>query len=283
MPPLPPALEALAREAAATFTRFPRALFEDLARRYLVPLGAALEGAPDRDAVLASYARLLAEAAGRRYVRAVPGEDAAPESVLEHLLLRVAPRDLARVAPGRRVARLAEAWNLGEGLRTQPAWLRRTLLRTSHALASLDTLAGDLATLVDDLGKEGPPASWEGPFRVALLDPREHDPDFLPGNLHFPKPSVVCVHDRHDTRRKLGVALLRGGRSTLVDRPPCGGEDAQFEPGPFPVFEVDGVRLGEATVPLPNFGHWFRFATTASGFLLASAVSSQRLWVVESA
>jgi hypothetical protein len=126
-----------------------------------------------------------------------------------------------------------------------------------------------------------PAARWEAPYRVSLLSLRQADEEILPGELHLAAPSVLIVTDRLRPVR-LGVHLRREGRSRVLG---TFGETSAFpdEPAAVPVtWEEATARIGDEPVSLPFLGGPYRWALVNAGYLVATAVDSQKLWIVES-
>jgi hypothetical protein len=127
-----------------------------------------------------------------------------------------------------------------------------------------------------------PPSTWKGPLSFVVLDAAGGD-GFLPGRVHLAAPAIACVHHRREERRQIAIQLRPGGKSLSLGRTPCFGE---FAPPPE---ELPSVKFDEsrATVAgkklvLPRFGSEFAHAVAPCGFIIASAKSSQRVWVIES-
>ena len=107
--------------------------------------------------------------------------------------------------------------------------------------------------------------------------------DFLPGEMHLAAPRVVCVADRRDPDHRLGLLLGHGGQSRWLG--PVPAMAPYDEDGPKPAAKVSGgeARVGSHQVDLPLLGEAHRVASARAGFVVVSAVDSQRLWIVETA
>ena len=142
-------------------------------------------------------------------------------------------------------------------------------------------LPAHLATVLEPVLVPPPPSQWTGPCALAVLDLRRIADRFLPGEMHLAGPAVVCVHDRRRPGAQLGVLLGRGGRSRVLGATPCLG--ATLHEGARPAVTLDDGRLaiGKLSVALGWLREPLEKLVTATGFVVASAVDSQRLWVVD--
>lgn len=200
--------QELEHEAQRRFVRWDTRLWKEIGAGPALDLVESLRkaGAPE-DAVLAlvsSYLRLACEGIGLGYL--FPSA-AGADSFFTQAWLRLIPKGLAGVPAARRGEVLASCWNLGENLEAAPVWLRRIFLRTS---ATPEGLA-DLESLVADVSRQAlsPPARRLAvPVEVGRVPLGDEDPRFLPGNVHFLAPTVVCVHDR--------LRIATGGRDAAT-------------------------------------------------------------------
>jgi hypothetical protein len=254
-----------------------------------VVLAAGLGDVPDSDRVIDAYLRLVAEALQLGYLdRATCArlEDgpAPPTNLLAHCLLEVIPQRLPACAADRQLGLLAQIWNLGEGLLRQPPWMARIASALLPEVDNLEHLGPALAEKLEPLLSPPRSSSFAGPFAVQMLDLREVDDDFLPGAMHAATPTVICVHDRVRRGRYGAVALAaRGGCRSLGTTPCLADEPAEIR-DPIDVQIGDGrARIASHDVALPTVHAESAHLTLASGFVVVSAVDSQRLWIVESA
>jgi hypothetical protein len=171
---------------------------------------------------------------------------------------------------------------VGEGLHREPPWKGR-LANVLVPDVDLDRLGEALAATLEPLLVVPRTSSFGGPFALHLLDLREVDDDFLPGAMHAAAASIVCVHDRLRSERHAAVALAARGASRTLGTSPClsdappgtdGAVDAVLGPGKV---MVAGREVALAAVSAPQ-----AHLVMASGFVVVSAVDSQRLWVLES-
>jgi hypothetical protein len=232
----------------------------------------SLQGDPAAAPTLASYLSLLREAVGLQYLAlSQPGDLTAPaRSFLTEALCHLLPRLLAPAAPEVRAAALAQVWNAGERLESLPPWLGRYLAVRLRGLESLAALEASLAAAIHEGFDEVPPAAWEGPYRVTVLD--AGDWLFLPGRIHFATASLACVHDRRRAGKQLAVLARRGTPPLLLGPTPCLGEDR-------PPFAATTLAPGR----IPGLPEQGELAAVAGGCALLGSPLSQRLWVLEAA
>lgn len=193
------------------------------------------------------------------------------------------PALLPKTPPGEQVALLAKTWNLAEGLLGEPAWVNRAV---AGALANADSLLDLDRRILRVLEAALLPrarASLAGPFSVRSVDTRAIDHAFLPGAMHFSAPALLCVHDRKRKGVHAGLLLGPKGAASLLGPCPCLGRPEK-EPADLPTITLipGGLRVGDAKIPLTYFHRGHSAAASRAGYLVASALDSQRLWVVES-
>lgn len=279
-------VDQFAAEVAAVARRnssqFDAARFQALVATRVRELWPLIRGAPHAASVLRSYLRLLAEAVGMGCLI----EDARGQQrdFLSDLLVNQVPARLPGVAPERRTACLAQLWNLGEGLLQEPAWLNRFAMVFAHeasAAGDLLALPAQLTAVLEPVLAPRPPSQWAGPCQLVVLDPRPVTDGFLPGEMHLAAPAVVCVHDRRRAGSQLGVLLEHGGKSRILGAAPCLGSTVHEGARPAVAFSPGSLAIGDHQVPLGWLREPLERLVTATGFVLASAVDSQRLWVVD--
>lgn len=198
-------------------------------------------------------------------------EDAgSPRGLLARLLHQSIPRE--PTSP----ARIAELWNIAEGLRSSVAWMDAIVSRTLDELSSLDDLEAHVAQQIRALCD--PSARPLDRLHPMILDCRSHRDDFLPGRLRLITPRVAAVADRL-TGAELALAVFP--HRTIFAGPvelPASAETLLLETS----FEGYCVRLGErrvAWMPMLHAPH----ASLASpaGFVLATCYDSQRVWLAQ--
>ncbi|MBI5514321.1 MAG: hypothetical protein HY909_11165 [Deltaproteobacteria bacterium] len=239
--------------------------------------GEALYAAIGDASLVGGYLALVAEAVGLEYLR---GPEDGAASLLGWGLLRAAPTLLPRAPAARRTHLLAMLWNLGEAVLREPAWINSYATAMVHAVDDLEKLPEHLVATLDPVLRPRPVSRWQGPFTVEVLDPRALVEDFLPGPMHLAAPTVVCVHDRRREGSQMGVLVPAEGGRRLVGPVPCLGT-AHREPA-VPTVSVDarGLQVEGRSVALPFLAAPHQSLAALGGFVVASAVDSQRLWVV---
>ncbi len=280
------AIDHFESEGARRFARWDAPLY----RAFIEGPGARLLGAI-RDtegavSVFEAYLRLLVEAVGYGYIDAAcldKNEARSPRSLMALALTTHIPALLPKAPPREQMALLAKTWNLAEGLLGEPAWVNRAV---AGALANADSLADFDKRIVRVLEAALLPrarASLAGPFSVRSVDTREVDHAFLPGAMHFSAPALLCVHDRKRKGVHAGLLLGPKGAASLLGPCPCLGRPEK-EPSDLPTITLipGGLRVGDAKIPLTFFHRGHSAAASRAGYLVASALDSQRLWVVES-
>lgn len=285
------AIDHFEREGARRFVRWDSALYrsfiEGPADVLLTGMTGGGQGNPaDVTRVFEAYLRLVVEAIGCGYVDASsvnPTVDHPAPSLLVLLLVDRAPALLPRAPVASRVSILARAWNLAEGLFGEPAWLNRAVASALAGVDSLSDLDRRLLRVLEATAAPKTRAALAGPFSVRMLDTRTVDHAFLPGAMHFSAPSLVCLHDRRRKGVHAGLLLGPKGAGSLLGPGPCLGrpekEDADL---PTITFVPGGLRVGDAKLPLSFFQRGHSAAASRAGFLVASALDSQRLWIAES-
>ncbi|HEX3758136.1 MAG TPA: hypothetical protein VHW23_05500 [Kofleriaceae bacterium] len=276
-------VERVAAEMAVagrrTSSRFDAARFHALATGCGGELWQRIAGDPHAVAVLRSYLRLLAEAVGMGCL--VPDAGGAMRDLLSDLLATHVPARLTELPVEHRAACLAMLWNLGEGLLQEPAWLNRFAMAFAGDARDLLALPAHLERLLEPVLAPRPPSQWAGPCTLAVLDPRSLADGFLPGDMHLAAPAVVCVHDRRRAGAQLGVLLEHGGRSRFLGATPCLGREVHEGARPAVTFAANHLAVAGHQVALGWLRAPLEKLVTATGFVVASTVDSQRLWVVD--
>jgi hypothetical protein len=281
-PVLQERLDELRRDGPRQFARWDAALFEALVAGPLGVLAEGLNGQADAGAVLAAYLGLLHQGVGSAAVRRAEADTAGWSNYLEHCLVEQIPALLPRAPSGRRLALLVKAWNLGEGLLREPGWLDRYVSASATTLGSLEELEAFLVRTLEPVLSTAPPASWEGPFSVTVLDLRPLHEEFLPGEITLAAPAVLRVTDRRHTGTEMGVLLAAGGHSRPLGLMTGLREFTESGDRPAVEFQDGRVRVGGQEVAVPRLRRCHRHLVARSGFVAACAVDSQRLWILES-
>jgi hypothetical protein len=271
-------LRQLDEEGQRRFAGWDAPLFAAYCRSFLPALWNRLP--PRSNETFAGLSALVQQGIGEGYLKSEP--EAPPLNFLEFCLRGWLPQVLPGLPPEQHLPLLARVWNLGEGLLREPEWV------SAYVMSRMDELRTDkmpeefLIGVLRPILEPAPPARWEPPFQVTLISLRHDDDEFLPGEMHMAAPTVLVVSDRRRPTR-LGVHLRRQGQSVVLGR---FGPNNSFQDHPAGVqvaWQDDTVHIGKAKVALPFLGSPFRFAVVAAGYLVASAVDSQKLWIVESA
>jgi hypothetical protein len=265
--------DEVGRKAEVQRARFDRATFLALARG---PSEALLAAGVD-EVLTRSYLELLAEAVGLEYLHT---EDDAQHSLLGWGLLRAAPALLPRAPVERRAALLASVWNLGEGVLKEPAWVNSYVTAMAFTVEDLEALPEHLVSTLDPVLRPRLVSRWQGPFSVEVLDPRPLVDDFLPGAMHLAAPTVVCVHDRRREGPQVGVLVPAEGTRRLVGPVPCLGRSHREPSVPTVSLDARGLTVEGRLVPLPMLSSPGEHLAALGGFVVAAALDSQRLWVV---
>jgi hypothetical protein len=280
-PDLQGRLDELRRDGPRRFARWDAALFEALVAGPGRTLAAALVGQPDAVAAVAAYLSLLHQGVGTAAVRRAGAGADGWGGFLERCLLEQVPALLPRVPAGKRVAALAKAWNLGEGLAREPAWLGHYVCASAAALGGLEELDDFLVRTLEPVLSAPPAASWQGPFAVTVIDLRPLHEDFLPGELVLAAPTVLRVKDRRRAGAEVGVLLGHGGRSKALGLMSGLGEFPDSGDRPAVAFQDGQALIAGQPVAVPRLRRCHRHAVARCGFVAACAVDSQRLWIVE--
>ncbi len=283
-------IAAVARDGPRQHARWDAGLFEELARGAALAVWQAVQGRARAEPIFRAYLRLVQEALGAGYLRREVAETGSsrpplawqPPNFLSLCLVRLIPRSLPRVPEGEQLAWLVKVWNLGEGLLREPAWVDRFVTACAANLDEVTDIEGFLMRTLEPALAPGGPARWEGPFAVTVLDARPIDDEFLPGDMHLAAPAVLCVHDRCRAGVHLGLFLQHERRSRFLGTSPCLGEYPAPETPPTVRRGEHRMKIGSHTVELPFLRRGRQHVIAGPGFVVTSAVDSQRLWVVES-
>lgn len=272
-------------DARTLYSKWNPAVWESFCRGPGSRLAKSLEGRADRRELLESYLALGREAVGLQYIDqpTFDPNPPAPPTFLAAFWVDVLPRLLPAVPPVHSSELLAKIWNVGERLVREPVWLTRYLTGCLDRLRDLTRFESWLRETLTPVVDEPPPARWTGPMNCTIVDCRPFHDEFLPGKIHLAAPAVACVHDRREERARLGILLRHGSGSLCLGRTPCLGDYRAADGQAPPVsFGKQGVLVGSREVPLPHFGTPQGHAVAPTGFVIAAARASQRLWIVES-
>jgi hypothetical protein len=280
-PELQGRLDELRHDGPRRFSRWDASLFEALAAGPFLALSEAIDGQADAGPVLAAYLALLHQSVGCAGVRRASAGPGGWATYLERCLVEQVPALLPSVPAGKRLPILVKAWNLCEGLLREPGWLDRFVCASASGLGGLEELEGFLVRTLEPVLSAAPPAAWQGPFTVTVLDLRPVHEEFLPGEITLAAPAVLRVTDRHHAGIEIGILLRAGGNSKPLGLLSGLGEFTDTNQTPIVEFRDGLVRVGSQEVAVPHLRSCHSHLAVRSGFVAACAVDSQRLWVLE--
>jgi hypothetical protein len=272
-----PTIERLAQKGAAQFSNWNPSLFQAYCQRLLKDHSKA---SLSSRLVATALAEMLCEGIGRGYL--TTNLQANPANLMEYCFRNWLMARLADIPAERQLSFLADAWNLLEGVLREPSWVNAYVMARVRELHREIGLESFLGPVLKPLFEPATPANWTGPFRVTMLSLRAGDDEFLPGEMHLVAPTILTVKDR---KRDLacGVVLRKQGQSEVAG---IFGEVSPFveqASGMPPSWKGEWVTLGKERIQLPFLGEPFRWLQVHAGFVVANAVNSQKLWIVESA
>jgi hypothetical protein len=269
---------AVRRDGLQRFAQWNSAVFDALVAGPVRLLAERLQEQPNAEKVLAAYLQLLQQAVGSGILAQADGEGT---NFLRRCLVQLIPELLPAEPPAEQVPLLVKVWNLGEGLHGETEWLGRYVAAWVGDLKRLADVESFLVRTLEPVLTPAPPAAWSGPFAVTVLDLRPVHEEFLPGEVCLAAPGVVCVKDSKRPGVQIGVLLRRERQSRVLGL--TQGLRTHAEDVPLPAVQFDDQRMEIAghSVPLPLLRRCRHHAVARAGFVAASAVDSQRLWVVE--
>lgn len=277
----PAMLGPLRDEGPRQFSRWDAAVFDAVTSGSAAALAGRLAGQPNADAVLAGYLRLVQQGVGSGVVKNAEA-GAGWSSFLERLIVELIPARLLEIAPERRLKVLVDAWNLGEGLLREPAWVDRYVNACAGGLPRLDALEDFLVRTLGPVLTPAPPATWSGLMKITTIDLRAAHDEFLPGKLHLAAPTVLCVEDRRRPGLQVGVFLRHKQKSEALGVVSGLGEYEETDTLPFVTFTDGKAKIGSRVAEVPTLRRCHAHAVARAGFVVACAADSQRLWVIES-
>lgn len=274
------AIAQLAAESPQAYSRWSDATFRAYVAGPLAVLVEQLrakEDAAEMESVSLAYLQMLREGIGTGLVGPIERNCA---NLLEYSLRESIPRQLAAVPKQDRLKVLARVWNLCEGLSHEPAWLNQYVLNRAAAGFEIERIETFLSAVLSPVLSAGSKATWTGPFRISVLNPRPWEDDFLPGEMHLMAHAIACVNDRRG-KTCLGVLFQKGGKSEFIGPLPSSRQHVEPQPADWRV-EPNRLCIPGHQVALPYLARPHRTLFAAAGFAVVSAVDSQRLWIVES-
>jgi hypothetical protein len=274
-----PTIERIARKGRTLFSKWDMSLFQDYCRatlpRLMGPSPASETGQP----VATAFAELLCEGIGRGYLGTSLHAD--PANLMEFCLRDWLLRRLSDGTTEHRMQLLADCWNMLEGLLREPRWVNSYVMARVRELEKENDLQSFLARVLGPLFEPAISSNWSGPFRVTTLSLRKGDEEFLPGDMHVVAPNILAVRDRRHSL-SLGIILRKQDQSELA------GIFADTAPYPEPQSAVtphwkgEWLSFGNERIQLQFLAEPFRWIQLSAGFVVASAMNSQKLWIVES-
>lgn len=278
-PMLSATVERLTQKGRIRFSHWADSLFQDYCQVTLPRLTGPSLTAATWQPVSIAYAELLCEGIGQGYV--ATDLQSTPTNLMEYCLRDWLVRQLMENSTEQRLQLLANSWNIMEGLLREPRWVNSYVMARVRELESSGNLQFFLARVLKPLFEPATNANWSGPFRVTMLSLRTGDEEFLPGELHLVAPNILAVKDRR-RHLSLGIVLRKQGQSELAgvfaDTKPYTEPPAAMAPR----WQGEFLSFGNERIQLKYLHEPFRWIQLAAGYVVASAVNSQRLWIVES-
>ncbi len=273
----PSTIERLAAKGATQFSNWNPSLFQDYCQALMQDHSKA---STSPHLVASALAEILCEGIGRGYL--TTSLHANPANLMEYCLRNWLMSRLANVAAERQLQFLADAWNLLEGVLREPTWVNAYVMARVGELLSETSLESFLGAVLKPLFAPATIANWTGPFRVTMLSLRAADDEILPGDMYLVAPTILTVRDRRSDLA-CGVVLRKQGQSELAG---VFGETSPYVEAPpttAPSWQGEWATFGKERIQLPFLGEPFHWLQVHAGFVVASAVNSQKLWIVESA
>jgi len=232
-----------------------------------------------RERSILTYLELVAAGIGAGYLASSDGE---ARTLMEAFLGKM-PMWFTSTQPERHAGIAATAWNLAEGARREAQWMEQYLLARAQELDDPMLLEQRTLELLKPVLEPPRDATWQGPFKVTVVEIAPLLQSFLPGELSMLTPSLIRIADRRHPS-SVGVLLAPQGKSTCIGRMD-GLPALAVSPPPARVpvrWAGDRVTVASTTVALPLMAcEPLHTLALASGYLLAVVRNSQRLWVIE--
>ena len=165
-------IDKVADEGARKFARWDGNLFQAYAGGMAMSLWYSIQSQPNALIVTEAYLRLICEAIGGGYLQELNWRNP-HRSFLEFFLVDFAPRALNEVDAENQIEMLAKAWNIGEGLQSQPRWLDGFVTSQTKKLASFAQLEKWATKTLNTALAAAEPAKWQGPFKISMLCTRK--------------------------------------------------------------------------------------------------------------
>jgi hypothetical protein len=287
MTSLDPSLDSIihsARKAGKqSYARWNDQLFDRYLEEHIAPLWKRLErrDPESRPQSMQHYIGLVVAGIGAGYLTTIDGP---PASLMEAFIRDRLPWWLIESARDRHGKIAQSIWNLAEGAQNQGLWIEQYLLACVDEFVNPMRLNEKAVELLEPVIQPRPAARWLGPFSATALDLRSQVEDFLPGQITQINHALICISDRRKAMR-IGVLLLPQGESRLVGQM-SGDVTSAHVPEVFDksIQWGDGhVYIGNECIELPLMGcSPMTTLAVSSGYLIASAENSQRLWILDS-
>ncbi len=263
-------VERAQREGRRRHARWRPELYTRVVEGPALRAWAALAPRQNRVERFTAYMDLLVEALGRGVIDRSKLVDPTTGGLLTTILLQHVPKHAAAID----AARLAQLWNLGEGMADHATWIDR-LLSAAFGGVTVGQEEQFLVSMLQRLHAEDA-AQWNNQPSVETLRLRRHAATFVPGTLRFVTPRVVAVRDRRRDD-ELAVAVLDDQTWVAgpLDLPTKGSA-----PSTVPIAMRNAqIRIGEKKLFFPKMTTWQHVVVSPAGFVAATCVDSQHLWL----
>lgn len=233
----------------------------------------------ERLATIKGFLQVVAEGIGQGWIKETP--HLKQNTLLEYLLWVTVPLRLPELPLAEQLPTLARIWNLCEGLSQQPAWVERFVL--SHRLNTirLEKLEQFLIATLEPIFTPQRTIRWQGRWQTSVISPRYCDDEFLPGRMTLIAPMVVQIEDR-ERSLSMGVMLRPEGKSSVFGPIPCSFETIPpIKSPPKVTLNAGKVEVAGRNVDVPRLESVHSWTISETGYLVMSAIDSQRLWVLE--
>jgi|GEM_PF-1360192 len=281
---------------AQHFAGWNASLFSTLCKEAVIPFWEKIKGKSTRKGVspqklLATYMRLLQEAVGCEYIEPKGSfRELCQQNFLTYCFCQLLPENVPSDLKKHQEL-IVQLWNICENLLSEPVWMERYIVSQQEQCTQPQKIKDFLQKILQPVMTSEKPASWQGPFFVSTLDIRDVAPQFIPGKMYLINPRVLCIQDRRHPEVYMGVLLQHKRKKRddcqclLMGPTTYLGKEQGAEPSLFPTFAPGKVELFSKTtthtIDLPYLEEHHSYAISAQGFLVVSAVDSQKLWIVE--
>lgn len=229
---------------------------------------------------LSNYLQMVYQGVGHGWLTVVDDTIPAP-NFLAYALQRLIPYQLMDYPRPERSALLLRVWNLAEGLVHEPLWLNRYAVARTSVYENLGRLDTHLKQILAPVLSPSPPADWNTDFRLRVIDFKEVESEFVPGDLYLAAPAVLCVQNRIRPTEVLALLLQKPSQASVLGA--VGNLPRYVERFQAPDIRTgaDSITINGKQVPTPLIQFPRDHLCVASGFVAVSAEDSQRMWLVE--